>query len=80
MNNTFYFPNKNSIKVASNSLSRAIIFDYKFKYKSDTYLENSNYLIVISRHFIRLLTFNNCTSQDIESIKDIISSINKRTK
>lgn len=80
MNNTFYFPNKNSIKIATNRLTSKIIFDNKFRHKKETYLENRNYLIVISKHFIRLLTFNNCTYQDLANIKELIGNINKKIK
>ena len=77
MTNTFYFPNKNKVKTVAKTLINRIIFDYKFKSKKDTYLENSSCLIVISKHFIRVLVFND--SQEVSDIKDIISNINKRT-
>lgn len=58
-NNIFYFKRKNKKKTLIKELSEVINFDNKFTLNKNVYLENENYLIVIAKHFIRVLVFNN---------------------
>lgn len=76
MSKTLFFPNNNKIKKMSKELSKNFSFDYNFKFRKNIYLENQKYLIVISKHFIRVLVFNDDNIQDIEEIKKEICNIN----
>lgn len=77
MGTTLYFPNNNNnIKKVLKELSKNILFEQKFKFKKDIYLENQKYLIVISKKFIRVLIFDNKNTNDINDIKRKISNIN----
>lgn len=75
MNNTLYFQNKLSKKQISKKIIKKMTFSNKFKLNKNIYLENSKYLIVISKYFIRVLVFHNNTD-NIVDIKNIINSIN----
>lgn len=77
MNNILYFPNKNKIEKVSKELTKKISFTYSFKHKKNIYLENDRYLVVISKHFIRVLIFNSDNiKKDIVRIKKEISDVN----
>lgn len=80
MSQTLYFRNNNKIKNVSKELSSHIVFNQKFKFKKNIYLENEKYLIVISKKFIRVLVFNITNSQDIDDIKKEIYNINMAEK
>lgn len=58
-NNIFYFKRKKKKNALIKELSEIITFDNKFTLNKNVYLENENYLIVIAKHFIRVLVFNN---------------------
>lgn len=77
MSKTLFFHNKIKIKTVSKELSKSFKFDYRFEFKKNMYLENQKYLIVISKHFIRVLVFNGDDIQDLEKIKKEIYNINQ---
>lgn len=77
MSKTLFFHNKIKINTVSKELSKSFNFDYCFKFKKNVYLENQKYLIVISKHFIRVLVFNGDDIQDLEKIKKEIYNINQ---
>lgn len=52
-----------------------INFDNKFTLRKNTYLENDKYLIVIAKHFIRVLVFNN-DEHSISYIQNTIDTLN----
>lgn len=72
-NNTFYIKRKNKGKTLIKELSNTITFDNKFTLNKNVYLENENYLIVVAKHFIRVLVF----SDDKNLFSYIHNTINK---
>lgn len=72
-NNIFYFKRKKKKNALIKELSEIITFDNKFTLNKNVYLENENYLIVIAKHFIRVLVFNN----DKNSVLYIHNTINR---
>ncbi len=72
-NNIFYFKRKKKKNTLIKELSEIITFDNKFTLNKNVYLENENYLIVIAKHFIRVLVFNN----DKNSVLYIHNTINR---
>lgn len=73
---TLYFSRNKRKKIIEKKLSKNLVFDHKFSFKKDLYLENSKYLIVISKHFIRVQIFNVNNNYDVVSIKSIINLVN----
>lgn len=78
-NTTLYFKRKNKKNLLIKELSNIMNFDDKFYLKKNIYLENSKYLVVISKHFIRVLVFNNDRAS-VEYIENTINSINTSGK
>lgn len=74
-NNTLYFKRKNNKKTLIQELTNIIDFDYKFNLKKNTYLENDKYLIVIAKHYIRVLVFSK-DDYSISYIQDTINNLN----
>jgi len=72
-NNILYFKRKKKKNALIKELSEIITFDNKFTLNKNVYLENENYLIVIAKHFIRVLVFNN----DKNSVLYIHNTINR---
>lgn len=72
-----YFPNRNKIKKVSKKLSTRMPFNYICKHKKNIYLENDKYLIVISKHFIRVSIFNKDNIDDINLITKEMHNINE---
>lgn len=74
-NNTFYFKRKNKRKALVKELSNTITFGNKFTLNKNVYLENENYLIVVAKHFIRVLVFND-DKNSVSYIQNIINRLN----
>lgn len=74
-NNTFYFKRKNKRKTLVKELSNTIAFGNKFTLNKNVYLENENYLIVVAKHFIRVLVFND-DKNSVSYIQNIINRLN----
>ena len=70
---TLYFIRKKKKRFIANKLSNYFYFDYNFNIKKDIYLENQKYLIIISKHYIRVLVFN---EDDVWDITNQINRIN----
>ncbi len=73
--NIFYFKRKNKKESLIKELSRLISFDNKFTLNKNVYLENENYLIVVAKHFIRVLFFND---DEHSMLLDIIQASNNK--
>ena len=74
---TFYLAPKIRKKKLISKLMDEFIFDNLFNSNGSTYLENNKYLIVISKHFIRVTVFNK-DSPDSIKIHSTLNHINMR--